>query len=290
MMLLPLSKSDTSTESAEPALLLRGTGAGLEIVIAEGASADDIGVELTARLEQSPGFFAGNQVIVRFDGSLPPGALARLDEVTARFELRIAEVSPAGTKPAVDTRAPTADDSEAPEPVSVAEGSAGQSSTSEASAPLSEDSAPLSEDSAPLAEMALESTAPVGAASEVDAQPPGDDGPRLVEGPIRSGVVLDAPGHLVIVGDVNPGAEIHARGNIMVLGRLRGVAHAAVGGEGGFIMALHLEPQQLRVGNLVARAADADSPGHSAEIAYACRGTIVVEQYRGRIPSDLKVA
>lgn len=112
-------------------------------------------------------------------------------------------------------------------------------------------------------------------------------GPRLVIGPVRSGVIVDHEGHVIVIGDVNPGAEVRATGSIMVLGRLRGVAHAAIGRDAGFIVALSLQPQQLRIGRMVARAADADHPGDGAEIAYATGETIVVERFWGRLPSGL---
>jgi septum formation inhibitor MinC len=116
------------------------------------------------------------------------------------------------------------------------------------------------------------------------AVPPG---PRLVIGPVRSGVIVDHPGHVIVIGDVNPCAEVRAEGSIIVLGRLRGVAHAAIGRAAGFIIALSLQPQQLRIGRMVARAGDADRPGGGAEIAYATGETIVVERFSGRLPSGL---
>jgi septum formation inhibitor MinC len=120
--------------------------------------------------------------------------------------------------------------------------------------------------------------------AHVAAAPPG---PRLVTGPVRSGVIVDHAGHVIVIGDVNPGAEVRAEGSIIVLGRLRGVAHAAIGREVGCIIALSLQPQQLRIGRMVARAADADHPGDGAEIAYATGETIVVERFWGRLPSGL---
>jgi septum site-determining protein MinC len=106
-----------------------------------------------------------------------------------------------------------------------------------------------------------------------------------VIGPVRSGVIVDHPGHVIVIGDVNPCAEVRAEGSIIVLGRLRGVAHAAIGRAAGFIIALSLQPQQLRIGRMVARAADADRPSAGAEIAYATGETIVVERFSGRLPS-----
>ncbi len=112
-------------------------------------------------------------------------------------------------------------------------------------------------------------------------------GPRLVIGPVRSGVILDHVGHVIVFGDVNPGAEVRATGNLVVLGRLRGTAHAGIGAPMGFILALRLEPQQLRIGRQVARAGDSDTPGQDAEIAYATGEQIVVERYQGRLPKNL---
>ncbi len=114
--------------------------------------------------------------------------------------------------------------------------------------------------------------------------------PRMVAGPVRSGTVLEAPANVVIVGDVNPGAEVVAAGNIVVLGTLRGVAHAACAGDPGFVIALVLAPQQLRIGEVIGRAGDADAPSGGAEIAYAKGGQILVESYRGKLPSGLGIA
>lgn len=126
------------------------------------------------------------------------------------------------------------------------------------------------------------------AAAVVPAAAPAAAAPertRMVVGPVRSGVILDHPGNLVVVGDVNPGAEVRAEGNIVILGRLRGIAHAGIGREHGFILALRLEPQQLRIGRLAARAPDASSSG--TEIAFVTDRNIVVERYAGKLPAGL---
>jgi septum site-determining protein MinC len=99
-------------------------------------------------------------------------------------------------------------------------------------------------------------------------------------------VILDHVGHLIVFGDVNPGAEVRATGNIVVLGRLRGTAHAGIGQDVGFILALRLEPQQLRIGRKVARS-DSNTPATDAEIAYATGEQIIVERYTGRLPRNL---
>jgi len=111
------------------------------------------------------------------------------------------------------------------------------------------------------------------------------EGTRLVIGPVRSGVILEHEGHLFIFGDVNPGAEVRATGNIVVLGRLRGTAHAGIGADGGFILALRLEAQQLRICKKVARP-DSNTPSNDAEIAYVTGDQIVVERYTSRLPGN----
>jgi septum site-determining protein MinC len=111
------------------------------------------------------------------------------------------------------------------------------------------------------------------------------EGARLFIGPVRSGVILDHLGHIIIFGDVNPGAEVRATGNIIVLGRLRGTAHAAIGADTGFIIALRQEAQQLRICKKVARP-DANTPSTEAEIAYVTGDQIVVERYTNRLPGN----
>ncbi len=79
----------------------------------------------------------------------------------------------------------------------------------------------------------------------------------LVQRTIRSGQTLKHPDHIVILGDVNPGAEIIAGGNIIVLGNLRGLAHAgAFGNQSAVVAAFRLEPTQLRIADYITRAPD----------------------------------
>ncbi len=77
----------------------------------------------------------------------------------------------------------------------------------------------------------------------------------LVKRTLRSGFSLQHAGHVIVIGDVNPGAEIVAGGNIIVWGRLRGMVHAgAEGDENAVICALDLSPTQLRISGMIALA------------------------------------
>ena len=81
----------------------------------------------------------------------------------------------------------------------------------------------------------------------VDTQLPGEDA-VLLQRTLRSGHSVRHPGHVVVIGDVNPGAEIIAGGHVVVWGRLRGVVHAgAAGEESAMVCALDLVPTQLRI-------------------------------------------
>jgi septum site-determining protein MinC len=69
---------------------------------------------------------------------------------------------------------------------------------------------------------------------------------------LRSGMRIEFPGHVVVVGDVNPGAEIVAGGNVVVWGRVRGMIHAGAKGDtSAYICALDLSPTQLRIADEV---------------------------------------
>ena len=76
----------------------------------------------------------------------------------------------------------------------------------------------------------------------------GEDASLFLNRTIRSGTRIEFPGHVVVLGDVNPGAEIIAEGNVIVWGRLRGMVHAgSKGNTSALICALDLSPMQLRI-------------------------------------------
>jgi len=103
----------------------------------------------------------------------------------------------------------------------------------------------------------------------------------LVEGlvvrrTLRSGQSLRHPGHVVIIGDVNPGAEVVAGGDILVWGRVRGMVHAgALGDEGAVICALDLDPTQLRIAGHIARSPEELLRKPVPEMASVLEGQIV---------------
>lgn len=87
-----------------------------------------------------------------------------------------------------------------------------------------------------------------------------DDNTILVRRTLRSGQKIHFDGNVVVIGDVNPGAEIIAAGHVIVLGALRGVVHAgASGNEQATILAFRLQPTQLRIANHITRPPDEES-------------------------------
>src|SRR5512142_1761902 len=74
----------------------------------------------------------------------------------------------------------------------------------------------------------------------------------FVQRTLRSGFKVSHRGHVIVLGDVNPGAEVIAGGSVIVWGRLRGVVHAgADGDENAMVCALEMTPTQLRIAGLV---------------------------------------
>lgn len=127
-----------------------------------------------------------------------------------------------------------------------------------------------------------EAAGPEPAPAAAGPLPEREQPPLVVNRTLRSGQVLRHRGDVLIIGDVNPGAEVVATGHIVILGTLRGVAHAgASGDETAFVLALRLEPSQLRIGQWVGRAPDGPTQGGGAGVARVVEGRIVIE---GRVP------
>ncbi len=88
---------------------------------------------------------------------------------------------------------------------------------------------------------------------------------------VRSGQILEVPGDLLLVGDVNPGGTVRAGGNIFIMGALKGVAHAGYSGRNdAVIVASFMTPSQLRISDCISRAPDHydQEEHHQMECAY----------------------
>ncbi len=103
---------------------------------------------------------------------------------------------------------------------------------------------------------------------------------KFVKNTVRSGTRIAYDGSVVVMGDINPGGEIIASGNVIVLGALRGMVHAGVEGQrDAFIYALKLRPTQIRIAEAIARMPEEEGEEEIIpEIARIMDGVIVVEQ------------
>lgn len=113
---------------------------------------------------------------------------------------------------------------------------------------------------------------------------------RIVYKTLRSGQKVETEHSLIIIGDVNSGAELVAGGDIIVLGSLRGVAHAGAydeTGGGRFIIATDLQPTQLRIGSIISRGSG-EGRSRVMEIARVDGNLIVVEPFSARSVSGFK--
>lgn len=103
---------------------------------------------------------------------------------------------------------------------------------------------------------------------------------------IRSGQAIRHHSNVVVLGDVNPGAEIVAGRDIIVWGVLRGMVHAGYpDDEGAMVCSLLLAPVQLRIAHLLSRPPEGLEVQPRPEVATIRSGQIVVEAWvNGRPP------
>jgi len=104
----------------------------------------------------------------------------------------------------------------------------------------------------------------------------------MISRTLRNGRTVRSPGHVIIYGDVNPGAEIIAGGNIIVWGKLRGIVHAGANGdETAVVCALDLAPTQLRIASFITVSPEDKRRKPRPEIALVRQGRIVAEAWNG---------
>jgi septum site-determining protein MinC len=97
---------------------------------------------------------------------------------------------------------------------------------------------------------------------------------------IRSGQAVQHAGNIVVMGDINPGAEIIAGGDIIVWGVLRGMVHAGYpDNENAVVCSLSLAPVQLRIAHLLSRPPEGFESQVRPETAAIKNGQIVVEPW-----------
>lgn len=105
---------------------------------------------------------------------------------------------------------------------------------------------------------------------------------KFYKGTVRSGQLVSFEGNLVIIGDVNPGGEVLATGNVIVMGSLRGMVHAgADGNKEAVVAALSLQPTQLRIADVITRPPDTkeNRPALIPEMAAVKDDMVYIERF-----------
>lgn len=114
---------------------------------------------------------------------------------------------------------------------------------------------------------------------------------QFYKGNLRSGQVLESETSIIVIGDVKPGAKVVSKGNIIILGSLKGNAFAgASGNENAFVLALDMNPMQIRISDIIARAPDdhKKSPVKETKIAYIEDGNIYIESFTKDVMKDIR--
>lgn len=268
--------------------MLRGTAAGLEFVFSERAF-DVASARIVARLDERPDFYRGSKAAAIFEGT-PPAADALsaflravaernvglrglygsddVRELAARLALPYLGEPPRHSVANIERK-------RAARAVRNAEFSTGARS-------LDADFAGARADIASRRARGEKSVAPARFETPTAAatQAPHAAGPRTTpplaalpatlyhRGTLRGGRALHQFGTIVVVGDVNPGAELVASGDIVVFGALRGTAHAGAQGDAAArVYALDLAPTQLRIATLIA-SSDGAARARGPETAF----------------------
>ncbi|MDD6235049.1 MAG: septum site-determining protein MinC [Lachnospiraceae bacterium] len=117
---------------------------------------------------------------------------------------------------------------------------------------------------------------------------------QFYKGTLRSGQMLESDSSLIVLGDVNPGAKVIAKGNVIILGALKGNIYAGAGGnEDSFVVALEMAPIQIRIGDTIARSNDSARKNKAlskdAMIAFVEDGNIYIEKLDKDTLGDIRL-
>ena len=114
---------------------------------------------------------------------------------------------------------------------------------------------------------------------------------QFYKGTLRSGQVLEFDTSIVILGDINAGAQVVSAGNVVVLGKLLGNVYAGASGRSNsFVVALQMYPTQIRSGDVIARSPDEKRKVEDeAKIAFSQDGNIYIESLDRDVLNDISL-
>lgn len=103
---------------------------------------------------------------------------------------------------------------------------------------------------------------------------------KFINKTIRGGQTIKYEGNIVIIGDINNGAEVYAAGNVIVLGCVKGQVHAGTTGNVNAIIAAYLlEPELLQISNIITISPEEEEKPKYPEVARIKDNFIEVEPY-----------
>ena len=224
----------------EELVAIKGVNDGLLISLSPTESWQSVTDQLAARIDEKAHFYAGAHITVELgERPVPKYELSSLKALLERRGLTLSLVR--------------------------SESNTTQNSAASLAVPTDNHAAP------PAPEPAPQETA------QVNPEETGTQG-VLFRRTLRSGRTIHSEGHVIVFGDVNPGAKVIAGGDIVVWGKLRGYVHAgARGDESAIVCALEMSPSQLRIAEFIVTSPAGKRRKIKPEVALVRGDQIIVE-------------
>lgn len=237
-------------QSVQGSIAIKGTRSGLLLTLEAGMPFSELLQALAQRLEESPTFFRGASLTVdTTQRALRVSERLQLEKLLAQYQMSIAAGASEKEHKAAKTITLSPETPQPPQPA--------------------------------------RATQKVTQDLVTEQRDPRDyDDILYLRRTVRSGQAIHHHSSVVIMGDVNPGAEIVAGGDIIVWGVLRGMVHAGYpDNEQALVCSLQLSPVQLRIAHLLSRPPEGFEAQPRPEVATIRQGQIVVEAWiSGRPP------
>jgi septum site-determining protein MinC len=233
-------------QSVQDTIAIKGTRNGLLLTLEPGTPFSELLHALTQRLDEAPSFFRGASLTVdASQRALRSGERSQLEKLLALYHMSIHSSAP-------------------------------EHKPKEAKTITLPPETPLP----PAALITQNFGAPTR-----DRDPRDFDDTLFLRRTVRSGQAMHHHGSIIILGDVNPGAEVVSGGDIIVWGVLRGMVHAGYpDNEHALVCALQLAPVQLRIAHLLSRPPEGFEAQPQPEVASIRQGQIMVETWVGGRP------
>ncbi|WP_338253633.1 septum site-determining protein MinC [Dictyobacter halimunensis] len=268
-------------------IAIKGTRNGLLLTLEPETPFSDLISALANRLAESPAFFRGASLTVdTTHRSLRTNERSQLEDLLARYHMSVSAVETVSEKrKAAKTISLSIPDTSI-EGIVTKEVGPMTKEIPPTPAPTPSSNPPLN----PSPNASLNAKEPVPVTKDVREAPIKDaresTDTLFIRRTVRSGQAIHHDSNVVVLGDVNPGAEIVAGGDIIVWGVLRGMVHAGYpDNENAIVCSLQLSPVQLRIAHLLSRPPEGFEAQPRPEVATIREGQIVVETWvSGRSP------